>query len=61
MLPTAIPESRILRFGYASQWFGKDAINQRLPIVAEQLLRGLAVMRKVWQFFDADDNEEFPC
>lgn len=41
MLPGAIPHSRILRFGYESQWLGKDAIQQRLSSVAEQLLRGL--------------------
>ncbi|KAL8937621.1 MAG: hypothetical protein Q9216_004336 [Gyalolechia sp. 2 TL-2023] len=46
MLPAAIPNSRILRFGYESQWLGKDAIQQRLSSVAEQLLRGLMESRK---------------
>ena len=47
MLPRAIPQSRILRFGYESQWLGKDAIKQRLSLVADQLLRGLMESRKV--------------
>ncbi len=47
MLPRAIPNSRVLRFGYESQWLGKDAIQQRLSLVADQLLRGLMESRKV--------------
>ena len=46
MLPAAIPNSRIFAFGYASEWLGKEAINQRLPLVAEQLLRSLMSLRK---------------
>lgn len=49
MLPQAIPNSRILRFGYESQWLGKEAIQQRLPLVADQLLRNLMASRKVWR------------
>ncbi|KAL8981466.1 MAG: hypothetical protein Q9205_003757 [Flavoplaca limonia] len=49
MLPAAVPNSRILRFGYESQWLGKDAIQQRLSSVAEQLLRGLMESRKECQ------------
>lgn len=47
LLPRAIPNSRILRFGYESQWLGRDAIQQRLSLVADQLLRGLMESRKV--------------
>ena len=47
MLPHAIPNTRILRFGYESQWLGKDAIQQRLPLVADQLLHGLMLARQV--------------
>ena len=47
MLPQAIPNARILRFGYESQWLGKDAIQQRLSLVADQMLRGLMESRKV--------------
>ena len=46
MLPESIPNSRIMRFGYASQWLGKEAINQRLPLVSEQLLHSLVGFRK---------------
>ena len=48
MLPRAIPNSRILRFGYESQWIGREAIQQRLPLVADQLLRNMMALRKVW-------------
>ena len=47
MLPHAIPNTRILRFGYESQWLGKDAIQQRLPLIADQLLHGLMLARQV--------------
>ncbi len=47
MLPRAIPNSRILRFGYESRWLGKEAIQQRLPLVADQLLRNMMASRKV--------------
>ena len=47
MLPKAIPNTRILRFGYESQWLGREAIQQRLPLVADQLLYGLMALRKV--------------
>ena len=47
MLPRVIPNSRILRFGYESQWLGKEAIQQRLPLVADQLLRNIMAFRKV--------------
>ncbi|KAL8882048.1 MAG: hypothetical protein Q9198_000878 [Flavoplaca austrocitrina] len=45
MLPEVIPNARVLRLGYESQWFGSETIRQRLPLVAEQLLRGLAQLR----------------
>lgn len=47
MLPEVIPNARVLRLGYESQWFGTEAIQQRLPLVAEQLLRGLVQLRTV--------------
>ncbi|OBT55313.1 hypothetical protein VE04_04045 [Pseudogymnoascus sp. 24MN13] len=46
MLPAAIPTARILTFGYASEWLGKESINQRLPLVAEQLLRSITNIRE---------------
>ena len=47
MLPHAVPNARIMRFGYESQWLGKDAIKQRLPLVADQLLHCRMDARKV--------------
>lgn len=47
MLPQAVPQARIMRFGYESQWLGREAIQQRLPLVADQLLRSLMGSRKV--------------
>ena len=47
MLPQALPRARIMRFGYNSQWFGENAIKQRLSTVAEALLRALRAERKV--------------
>lgn len=50
MLPKAIPNTRTLQFGYESQWFGHEAIQQRLPLVADQLLHGLLGLRTVCWF-----------
>jgi len=47
MLPKAIPKARIMRFGYESQWFGDAAVKQRLPTVANTLLKFLVMERKV--------------
>lgn len=56
MLPAALPSSRIMRFGYASQWLGSEAIQQRLPLVAEQLLRGLVALRMVNYLLCSDSH-----
>jgi hypothetical protein len=50
MLPKAVPRARIMRFGYESQWHGKDAVKQRLPTVAQRLLYSLVQERKVSLF-----------
>jgi hypothetical protein len=50
MLPNAVPNARILRFGYKSQWFGKadqEAGVVNLSSVAERLLRALERDRDV--------------
>ena len=47
MLPEAAPQARIMRFGWESQWIGKDFIDQRCSTVAEQLLEDLRIVRKV--------------
>ena len=47
MLPKVAPQARIMRFGWESQWIGKDYIDQRCSTVAEQLLNDLRVVRRV--------------
>jgi len=38
-----------MRYGYESQWFGKDAIRQNTSAVADRLILALARERKVSQ------------
>jgi hypothetical protein len=47
MLPSAVPSARIMRYGYESQWFGKEATQQRATSVARRLLIALKRERKV--------------
>ncbi|KAJ4382592.1 hypothetical protein N0V86_001814 [Didymella sp. IMI 355093] len=46
MLPAVAPNARIMRYGYESQWFGKEAMQQSASIVADRLLRALKRKRK---------------
>ncbi|KAL8920307.1 MAG: hypothetical protein Q9172_004567 [Xanthocarpia lactea] len=41
MLATAIPHSRIMVYEYESKWFGKGAIDTRLNLLGEKLIRDL--------------------
>ncbi|CAH0045530.1 unnamed protein product [Clonostachys solani] len=45
MLPKAVPEARILRFGYDSLWMGETAIRTSLSTIAYKLLLSLNIMR----------------
>lgn len=47
MLPAAIKDARIMRYGYQSQWFGKDALEQNASRIAPSLLDALKRKRKV--------------
>jgi hypothetical protein len=47
MLPAVAPHARIMRYGYESQWFGKEAMQQSATTVAERLLRALKRKREV--------------
>lgn len=47
MLPSVVPNARILQYGYESQWFGDNAIRQNASSVADRLLRSLKRDRKV--------------
>ncbi|CAI6035875.1 unnamed protein product, partial [Clonostachys chloroleuca] len=45
MLPQAVPEARILRFGYDSLWMGETPIRTSLSTIAYKLLLSLNMMR----------------
>jgi hypothetical protein len=47
MLPKAVPDARIMRFGYDSLWLGKHAIKTKLSTIANKLLLGLNREREV--------------
>ena len=47
MLPTVVPQTRIMRYGYQSQWFGEESICLKASTVALRLLRRLNRARKV--------------
>ena len=47
MLPQALPKARIMRFGYASRWFGEETIRQTLPSIADSFLFALREEREV--------------
>jgi hypothetical protein len=51
MLPSLVPTARIMRYGYDSQWFGKDAIDASVSDVVEQLLKALNRSRDVSQYW----------
>ena len=41
MLPEAMPDARIMRFGYYSQWFGTESISRNVGDIASRLLEEL--------------------
>lgn len=47
MLPAAVPNAQIMRYGYKSGWFGQDSIKQTASVVAHKLLMTLRRARKV--------------
>jgi hypothetical protein len=47
MLPAVAPNARIIRYGYQSQWFGREMMQQSVSTVAERLLINLKRKRKV--------------
>jgi hypothetical protein len=47
MLPELVPTARIMQFAYESAWFGTHSIEQRLSLIADQLLESLANERVV--------------
>jgi hypothetical protein len=47
MLPAIAPHTRIMRYGYESQWFGEGAMRQKVSTVAQRLLLALRRKREV--------------
>ncbi|KAG9228858.1 hypothetical protein BJ875DRAFT_342435, partial [Amylocarpus encephaloides] len=47
MLPSVVPNARIMRYGYMSRWYGDEAICQKTSTVAQRLLMSLKRARKV--------------
>jgi hypothetical protein len=47
MLPAVAPYTRIMRYGYQSQWFGEGAMRQKASTVAQRLLLALRRRRVV--------------
>lgn len=47
MLPAVASSARIMRYGYQSQWFGKEAMRQNASAVARRLLLALQRKREV--------------
>lgn len=47
MLPKVVPQTRIMRYGYESQWFGDETIQLKTSTVAQRLLQSLQRERKV--------------
>ncbi|KZF21644.1 hypothetical protein L228DRAFT_156852 [Xylona heveae TC161] len=45
MLPAAVPNARIMRYGYHSNWFGKDSISTRAYNISQRLLLTLTNKR----------------
>ncbi|PSN58896.1 hypothetical protein BS50DRAFT_509589, partial [Corynespora cassiicola Philippines] len=46
MLPAVAPNARVMRYGYESQWFGKEPMQQSASTVADRLLKALKRKRK---------------
>ncbi|CAG8973536.1 hypothetical protein HYALB_00002862 [Hymenoscyphus albidus] len=46
MLPSVVPNARIMRYGYMSRWYGDDAIRQKATTVADRLLISLKRKRR---------------
>jgi len=49
LLPSVMKDARIMRYGYHSQWFGREALQQNASRVAPGLLDDLLRKRKVIQ------------
>ena len=49
MLPSIMEDARIMRYGYESQWFDRDALRTNASTVAPGLLDALQRKRRVFE------------
>ena len=47
MLPSAIPNARIMRFGYDSMWLGRNPVRTNIRAIANLLQEAVVWERKV--------------
>ena len=47
MLPSAVPNARIMRFGYDSMWLGRNPVRTNIRDIANKLHKALVLERKV--------------
>ena len=53
MLPSVVPKTRIMRYGYQSAWFGeRDALRNMVSIEAQRLLVSIRREREVCHFLE---------
>lgn len=52
MLPSQVPNARIMVFNHDSRWYGEDAVSLRLDPLASSFLRAVIDERKVFTTYD---------
>jgi hypothetical protein len=60
MLPSAIPDARIMRFGYDSMWLGRHPVRTNIQIIADNLLAALDRRRRVG-FYELPQTVHIAC
>lgn len=61
MLPLAMKDARIMRYGYRSEWFGRDALIQNASTIAPDLLDALNRTRKVYELLSFVNIPKCAC
>jgi len=51
MLPSAIPNARIMRFGYDSMWLGRNPVRTNIRVIANNLQEALDWERQVGLYY----------
>ena len=47
MLPAALPNARIMRYGYMSAWFGEEKVRTRVMEISSRFIHALVDAREV--------------